>query len=61
MQSLGNLASLMRWKRPWFKLEQQNCSMLGWYTLTIIMLANKDTFNNWIKHHMCEDYHLVKK
>jgi hypothetical protein len=26
-----------------------------------MMLAKKDIFGNWIKCHMCEDYHSVNK
>jgi hypothetical protein len=33
----------------------------GKYASTIMMLAKKDVFGNWIEHHMCGDYHLVNK
>jgi hypothetical protein len=32
----------------------------GEYALAIMILTKKDIFGNWIEHHMCEDYHLVK-
>jgi len=33
----------------------------GEYVLIIVMPTKKDTFGNWIKHHMCGDYHPMNK
>jgi hypothetical protein len=33
----------------------------GEYASTIMMLAKKDIFGNWIECLMCGDYHLVNK
>ncbi len=32
----------------------------GEYVLAIMILTKKDIFGNWIEHHMCGDYHVVK-
>jgi hypothetical protein len=31
------------------------------YALAIVMPTKKDIFGNWIKHHMCGDYHPMNK
>jgi hypothetical protein len=33
----------------------------GEYASTTMMLTKNEIFGNWIKHHMCGDYHPVNK
>ncbi len=59
---LGNFTSLMSWKRSQFKLKQGLMELSkGEYASIIMMSTKKYIFDNWMKHHMCEDYHLVNK
>ncbi len=59
LRFLGNLTSLMRWKRSRFKLKQSLMELSkGEYASTIMMSTKKYIFDNWMKRHMCEDYHV---
>jgi hypothetical protein len=67
IQILGNLIGLVRWREPWFRLEQQSCldaSLVelfrGEYALTIAM-PTKDIFGNWTERYMCGDYFSMNK
>ncbi len=55
-------------KGPWLRLKQTKLLDVGLvelsrgeYALTIVMLAKKDIFGNWIKRCMCGDYCSMNK